>query len=374
MPKLLFFVTEDWYFCSHRLPIARAAMKAGFEVVLLTHVVSHGDIIRSEGIRVVPLALQRRSMNLLSELRTLSQIAQVYRTERPDIVHHLAMKPVLYGSLVAVLTGIPRVVNALAGMGYVFISDSLKALLLRTCIISLFRLLLNTKSSYLIVQNPDDADMLVKYGAVRKGRIRLIRGSGVDVTMFLPTEEPTRPLTVILPARMLYDKGVAEFVDAAKILAGRGCKGRFVLVGSVDPENPAAISEEQLQLWQREGSVEWWGHQHDMSAVLAQSHIVCLPSYREGLPKALLEAAACARPIVATDVPGCREIVRQGVNGFLVPVRDGEALARALQTLIDDEALRRLMGEKGREMVLKEFSEEIVVAETMAVYEGACRI
>lgn len=374
MPKLLFFVTEDWYFCSHRLPIAKAAMKAGFEVVVFANIGSHGDIIRSEGIRVVPLALQRRSMNPLRELKTLLRIVQVYRAERPDIVHHLAMKPVLYGSVAAFFAGTPRVVNALAGMGYVFISSRVKAHLLRAGIELLFRLFLNTKRSCLILQNPDDAEMLVKHGAVKQERIRLIRGSGVDVTMFVPTEEPASPLTVILPARMLYDKGVAEFVEAAKVLRGRGCKARFVLAGDLDPENPAAISQDQMQLWQQEGYVEWWGHRSDMSAVLAQSHIVCLPSYREGLPKALLEAAASGRPIVATDVPGCREIVQEGVNGFLVPVRDCHALAGAVQKLLADGNLRKAMGAKGRDMVVNEFSQERVVAETMAVYRGVCEL
>lgn len=367
-PKLLFLITEDWYFYSHRLPLARAAIKAGFEVVLLANIQSHGDMIRSEGIRIIPLVLQRRSMNPFREMKTLLQVVRVYRAERPDIVHHVAMKPVLYGSIAAFLTDIPGRVNALAGMGYLFISQTLKARVLRLCIKKLFYFFLNRNNSRLILQNPDDAEMFVENGIVGEDRICLIRGSGVDTQKFVPTPDPPPPIKVILPARMLLDKGVVEFVNSARILTQKGCKACFILVGQCDSQNPAAITEEQLKLWQQEHVVEWCGHQSDMATVFSQAHIVCLPSYREGLPKSLLEAAACGRPIVATDVPGCREIVRQGINGFLVPAYDSLALAEALHKLIDNKELREQMGANGREIVLNEFSEEKVVAETLALY------
>jgi glycosyltransferase involved in cell wall biosynthesis len=368
MPKLLFLVTEDWYFCSHRMPLAQAAIRAGFEVVLLANLHSHGEVIRSEGVGVIPLDIKRHSMNPLRELKTLLRIVKTYRAERPDIVHHVAMKPVLYGSIAAFLTGIPRVVNALTGMGYLFISESMKSRILRACIKRLFWFLLNRKRSRLILQNPDDAGMFLKYGIAEKALIYLIRSSGVDGAIFVPTPEPPQPITVMLPARMLLDKGVVEFVEAARILVKQGCTARFILVGKCDPGNPANISESQLKLWQQEKVIEWWGHQSDMPAVLAQAHIVCLPSYREGLPKALLEAASCGKPIVSTNVPGCREIVRDGVNGFLVPARNGFALAGALRKLIDNKELREQMGTKGRDIVLNEFSEENVVNETLSVY------
>jgi glycosyltransferase involved in cell wall biosynthesis len=352
VPKLIYFVTEDWYFHSHRLPLAQAAVKTGFEVVLLTNVQLHGDIIHSEGIRIIPIALQRHGMNPLREIKILLRIIKAYRAERPDIVHHVAMKPVLYGSMAAFLTGMPRVVNALAGMGSLFISQSLKSCILRACVKRLFRFFLNRKGSRLILQNPDDVDMFLKYAIAEKSSICLIRGAGVDAALFSPTSEPSQPITVMLSARMLFDKGIA----------------RFILVGKCDPENPAAISEQQLRIWQQERIVEWWGHQPDMPAVLAKSHVICLPSYREGLPKSLLEAASCGKPIVATDVPGCREIVRDGVNGFLVPARNGPALAEALRQLIENKDLRKQMGAKGREIVLREFAEQKVVNETLAVY------
>jgi glycosyltransferase involved in cell wall biosynthesis len=368
MPTLLFFITEDWVFCSHRLPLAVAAVKAGFDVTIITNVNSHGEKIRSSGIRLIPLPLRRSSMNPLRELKTLWQVICIYRSVQPDIVHHVAIKPVLYGSIAALAAGKPRVVNALTGMGYLFISNTLKAKLVRGFIKIVFSILLNIGRTRLIMQNSDDIKMLVEQGITDESRVRLIRGAGVSVTIFVPTPEPPIPITIILPARMLLDKGVVEFVNAARILKMQGCLARFVLVGGQDPENPANISDMQLGMWQQEGVIEWWGFQADMVSVFSKAHIVCLPSYREGLPKALLEAAACGKPIVATDVPGCREIVRAGVNGFLVPARDSDTLAEALRNLIDNKVLREQMGSNGREMVLNEFSEEKIIAETMLVY------
>jgi glycosyltransferase involved in cell wall biosynthesis len=369
MSKLLFFIAEDWYFCSHRLPLAREAIKAGFDVTLLTHVTSHADVIRSAGIKLIPLAMKRSSINPILELAIIVQVIRSYRSVQPDIVHNVAMKPVLYGSIAALITGIPCVVNALAGMGYLFISETLKARILRTGVKRLFSFLLNRNKSRLILQNLDDAGLFVKNCIVEKERIRIIRGSGVDVSLFVPSAEPPLPVTVILPARMLEDKGVKEFVEAAEILGKEGIDARFVLVGASDTENPTAISEQQLRHWQQKGTVEWWGHRSDMPAVFEQAHIVCLPSYREGLPKVLLEAAASGRPIVTTDVPGCREVVKEGSNGLLVPVKDSNALAAALRKLIENKELRKQMGAKGREIVLNEFSEEKVVAETLAIYQ-----
>jgi glycosyltransferase involved in cell wall biosynthesis len=369
MPKIIFFVTEDWYFYSHRLPIARAAIKAGFKVSLLTNVKTYGDLFRSQGIKVIDIPLQRRSVNPVREIKTIFKVINVYRSERPDIVHQVAMKPVLYGSIAAFIAGIPRVINALAGMGYLFIAKGFKAGIMRRVVSCLLKLIFRRKRVYLILQNPEDSQILVSSGIARRNQICLIKGSGVDVTMFAPAPEPPEPVVVILPARLLYDKGVAEFVDAARILIRKNYKARCVLVGDPDPENPAVVLPEQIRQWQEEKVVEFWGFQADMPAVLAKAHIVCLPSYREGLPKALLEAAACGKPIVATDVPGCREIVREGLNGFLVPARNSAALAEALIKLIDNKGLRLQMGSCGRKIVLDEFSEQKVVLETLTLYQ-----
>ena len=370
--KLLFLVTEDWYFCSHRLPPARAAQAAGYDIVVATRVGSRGADISAEGFKLIPIDLQRRSRNPFRELTTIAQIVKIYLQERPNVVHHVALKPVLYGSLAACLVRGPAVVNALAGMGFLFSSSSRLASVLRAVVSRLFRLLLNAGRNLLILQNPDDEAMLVNAGLVAAKRVRLIRGSGVDIQRFAPTPEaPTTPV-VMLPSRMLWDKGVGEFVEAAQLLRTRGSTARFVLVGNGDPDNPASISEGQLKAWHDSGVVESWGHCSDMPATLAQAHIVCLPSYREGLPKVLLEAAACGKPLIATDAPGCREIVRHGENGLLVPLRNAAGLADAIERLLGDADMRHAMGQKGRRLVELAFSEAKVAQQTLAVYRELC--
>ncbi len=363
LPKLLFFVSEDWYFCSHRLPLAVAASKAGYSVSVLTRVNRHGEAIRGAGLRLIPFPLSRRGMNPIGEFLTLARLLIVYLREKPDLVHHVAMKPVLYGTFAARLAGVPCVVNALAGMGWLFTSESAMARRLNPVVRLAFRFLLGP--TQVIVQNPDDAMFM---GALGLGHIRIVRGSGVDTRHFQPrAEEPGIPL-VVLPARMLLDKGIGEFVEAARQLKARGVGGRFALVGAPDNENPASIPLKQLEDWRSEGVVEYWGHRDDMSEVLSRAHLVCLPSYREGLPKVLLEAAACGRPMVATDATGCREIVRDGENGLLVPVRNSQALADAIEILLGDADLRRRFGRRSREIVEHEFSLEQVVTDTLAIY------
>ena len=365
---LLLLIAEDWYFWSHRLPLARAARQAGYQVVVVTRVRKLGRAIEAEGFDLVPLRLRRSGANPLLELRALAEIVGIYRRVRPNIVHHVALKPVIYGTLAARLAGVSRVVNSLAGLGFAYASTSWKARLLRSLLEPVFRCTLNLRNSRLILQNPDDIELFVSSGLVPSSRVRLIRGSGVDTALFRPTPEPKGPPAVMLAARMLWDKGVGEFVAAARELRARGVVARFILVGETDPENPSAIEPAQLHRWQEEGIVEWRGRRDDMPAVYAGCHLVCLPSYREGLPKVLLEAAACGRPIVASDVPGCREIVRHGVNGLLVPVRDSQALADALSRLVGDAEARRAMGERGRGIVVSEFGAERVATQILEVY------
>lgn len=367
-PHLLFVVTEDWFFCLHRLSLAVAAKRAGFEVSVATRVAEHGAVIESAGLRLIPLRLSRRSRNPLTEARLIADLVGLYRRERPDIVHHVAMKPVIYGSLAARLTGRRAVINALTGLGFLFTSDRLSARLLRPLVEAAFRGLLNAPICRTIVENPDDLRQLTDDGVVEPERIRLIRGSGVDLAKFSPSPEPEGPPLVVLPARMLWDKGVGEFVEAARRLSEEGVQARFALVGQRDAENPSAIAEAQLREWESSGVVEYWGFRSDMPKVFAQCHIVCLPSYREGLPVSLLEAAACTRAIVTTDVPGCREAVRHEENGLLVRRGDSAALADALRRLIGDPALRRTMGTRGRARAEAEFSLESVIAQTLSLY------
>lgn len=368
-PKLLFVVTEDWYFVSHRLPLALGAMRAGMDVAIATNVGSHGELIRQHGIELHPWALQRGSTGLVAEMRALFDLWKIYRRARPDVVHHVAIKPVLYGSLAAKLTGVRRVVNALGGMGSLFsVGAGGRRAGLKAAVLVGLRWLLGRRESLMILQNPDDRTLLVESARLREDSIRLIRGAGVDVGTFGASTPPGGIPLVVLPARMLSDKGVFEYVAAARKLKADGIEARFALVGGTDPCNPAHIDESQLARWNAEGVVEWCGKCEDMPAMLASCALVCLPSYREGLPKSLLEAASCGRAIVTTDVPGCREVVQHGVNGLLVPARDAAALAAALRALLCDAGLRTAMGQRGRELVLKNFSEEIVVQQTLDVY------
>jgi glycosyltransferase involved in cell wall biosynthesis len=368
-PKLVFFVTEDWYFVSHRLPLAKAAVNAGFEVVLVTRVRGHREVIEHAGARVVPLEIVRHGINPWEEMRTLGRVVSIYRNERPDVVHHVAVKPVLYGSIAARIAGVECVVNAMAGLGYLFVSSQLMARLLRRPVIWGMRSLLERSGSWLILQNADDAALFQRYGIVREKTIRLIKGSGVDLELFSadPPVNHSEPL-VVLPARLLWDKGIQEFVLAAVALREQGVRARFVLAGDIDSGNPASVAKAQILEWKLKYGIEWWGRCDDMPEVLTAADIVCLPSYREGLPKALIEAAACARPLVATDVPGCREVVTDGDNGFLVPAREHKGLASALKRLIEDPAMRTRMGQRSRELAEERFGIDHVIEQTLAVY------
>ena len=368
--KLLFLQTEDWTFWSHRLPLARAAKAAGYEVVVALNVDAHGERLRAEGFRVIPLDWRRGSVNLFQELFTLLAIVRLYAREKPDIVHQVAAKPILYGSLAARLCRLPAIANTLTGLGFVFVNESIKARLLRMVIRSAFKLALSLPNSKTTFQNADDHEMFIARGLGARERTALIRGSGVDVKHFSPQPEPEGAPLVILPARMLWTKGVVEFVSAARILRAAGVKARFALVGDPDFINRAAIPASRLAEWKSEGVVECWGHRDDMLNVYAQAHIVCLPSYHEGLPKALMEAAAVGRPLVAADVPGCREIVRHEETGLLVPARNSSALAEALGRLIEDQALRERLGRRARQAATEEFSQELVSKQTLDVYRG----
>lgn len=350
--------------------MAAAAVKAGYDVALLTHVQSDREVIEAAGIRIIPLDLQRRSLNPFRELKTLLAIINVYKREKPDIVHQVAMKPVLYGSFAARLVGCTRVVNALAGLGFVFSSNQVKARILRPLVAIALRLFLSWKGSRLILQNSDDLKLFVSSGFITAERIELIRGSGVDIISYRPSLFSENVPLVLLATRMLWDKGVLEFAEAVELLHKRKVKARFVLVGDSDEQNPAAISLQQIEEWQDKYGIEFWGRRTDMPQVFTQTHIVCLPSYREGLPKVLLEAAACGRPIVATDVPGCREIVRHNENGLLVPPKNAVALADALQLLIESPDMLAQMGARGRKIVEQEFAQELIIEQTLALYRS----
>ncbi len=367
-PHLVFVVTEDWYFVSHRLILAKNALTAGYQVSVITRINEHADIIRSAGIGLIDLPARRAGLGIIEGLAYFGRLIRLYRNLKPDLIHHVAIKPVIFGGLAAKLVGISRVVNALGGLGFVFTSSSIKAKTIRPVVSWLLRTALSGNHHVLILQNNDDSQLMIERKLVKQSAIRIIRGVGINPDHYHTEARSDNSCMVILPARMLKDKGVHEFVDAARQLKQEGIKARFVLVGSPDPENPASLSEDILNAWVSEQIVEYWGWRDDMKAIFAQSDIVCLPSYREGLPKALLEAAASSKPIVTTDAPGCREVVTHGFNGLLVPIGNSAALASALRTLITDPVKRQEYGKNSRTRAESEFNEANVLTATLRIY------
>ncbi|MBL8670118.1 MAG: glycosyltransferase family 4 protein [Alphaproteobacteria bacterium] len=370
-PLLLFLVTEDWYFCSHRLPLARAALREGFRVAVMCRVNRHAEIIRANGIALHPWGLDRRSLGPRAEMEALIEVVRLYKSERPTLVHHLALKPIIYGSIAARTAGVPHGVNALAGLGTVFTEESWRARALRRAVAALLRLTVNGRSLYFLSQNADDLVRLQRAGVLKPATpAGVIRGSGVDTAHFAPMPEPPAPPVVAaLVARMLRSKGVPTFVAAARILMARGAPVRLRLVGAPDPASPASVTAAEIEGWVSEGVVDWAGHVDDVRAVWRDAHIGVLPSsYGEGLPKSLLEAAACGRPVIATDIAGCREIARHGETGLLVTKNDPAALADAIERLASDAEMRRGLGSGARALVERELSADVVVRETLALY------
>ena len=378
MSKIVLFANTDWYLYNFRRSLALALREAGHELLLLSPPGEYGARLRALGLRWEPVPMDRRSLNPLREAAVLAHLWRLFRRERPDLVHGFTIKCAVYGSLAARAAGVPARVNAVTGMGYVFTSTDAKARALRPLVRLLMRAALDGRDARLILQNPDDVAVFEQARLVAPGQIRLIPGSGVDCVRFAPGESvgrghapdaDTPPFRVLLAARLLWDKGLAEFVDAARRLHGEGRAIDFLLAGDPDPGNPAAVPEATVHDWVAEGLLHWLGHVDDMPALFASVDVVVLPSYREGLPKGLIEAGACALPLVTTDVPGCREVVTDGVDGLLVPVRDAGALATAIARLHDDPVLAARLGAAARQRALDEFDERIVIARTQAVYQ-----
>ena len=370
-PTLIYLVTEDWYFWAHRLPQARAARDAGFRVAVATRVDRHGERIRSEGFDLHPLAWRRGSVNLIGAARAILEVARLYRRFQPDLVHHVSQKPILVGSLAARLAGIHRIVNAFTGLGFLFAAKSLDARLLRAAILPVLRFSAAGPSTRFLVENPDDRTTLEQLGIGAGGRTILIRGSGVDLARYEALPEPPEPVIIGCATRMLRIKGVAQLVEAFSLLRARGSTARLLLAGAPDPENPAAIPEAEIRAWAAQSGVEWVGQVEDVRKVWARSHVAALASQGgEGIPMSLMEAAACGRPLVATDVPGCREIVRDRETGLLVPPGSAAALADAIDRLVRDGDLRRRMGAAARARVTAGLDAGTVGRETVAVYNA----
>ncbi|KAA5597214.1 glycosyltransferase family 4 protein [Blastochloris sulfoviridis] len=366
-PRLVYLVTEDWYFVSHRLPMARAAKAAGFEVHVITRVDRHGPAILAEGFVLHPVDLKRGSTRPDHLLASVAAVRALYRRIRPALAHHVALQGVVIGALASTGLGLPAV-NALTGLGAVFLSKASPA---KRALLWLLPRLLARRETAALVQNPDDRALLLDMG-VDDGRIVLVPGSGVDVRRFQPLPEPEGEVTLAYVGRMLEDKGVRTLIEAHRRLRAAGSAPRLLLAGTPDPSNPASISESELGAWATEPGISWLGHVGDIVSVWRQAHIAVLASRREGLPLSLLEAAACGRAMIATDAPGCREVARDGVNALTFPVDDAAALAAAIGRLAGDDALRHRFAAESRRLAEEEFSAERVGRSIVDLYERLC--
>jgi glycosyltransferase involved in cell wall biosynthesis len=369
--KLIFLVTEDWYFWSHRLPMARAARDAGFEVAVATRVAEHGERIRAAGFALHPLRWRRRSIGPIASLAAIIEITRLYARERPLVVHHVALKAALLGGIAARLAHVPGVVSMIAGSGYLASARGIGARAIALLTRRAWPALLLRRGSRVIVQNEEDRDALVALRPAAAKRVHLIAGSGVDLAQFRPVPEPTEPVTFAYAGRMIGIKGVETLVAAHQKLREGGSDARLLLAGAPDPGNPSAIDGATLARWAALPGVECVGHVEDIRPLWARAHVAVLASHGgEGVPKSLIEAAAMGRAIVATDVPGTHDIARDGENALLVRPGNGEALAGALARLARDGDLRRRLGAAGRAIVERGFSDEAVAAATQAVYRA----
>ncbi|MEE3047084.1 MAG: glycosyltransferase [Pseudomonadota bacterium] len=368
--KTMIVCAEDWSFVSHRIGLGRAALVRGDEVVVACNTGAATEALRAEGFRVVNIPIARGGLSPLKSLRTVKALACLIRRENPDVIVNVAIQCVVLSVFAGMLVGARRSVNMVTGLGFLFVSGGAKAKVVRAIVSTILRVYARFGSVHIIVQNQDDLALMKGLG-FKENRISLVRGSGVDISAYAPADKaPGNPKTAIFVARMLWSKGLAELIEAARMLKSRGRDYRILLVGDVDPANPDSANEADLVSWQKDGLVEWLGKRSDVASLLRDADLAVLPSWREGLPKALLEAAACGLAMVATDVPGCREIVRDQENGILVPLRDANALANAIETLMEDDAKRAEFGKAARKLVENELCDGVIIAKTLAVVTG----
>ncbi|MFB6454317.1 glycosyltransferase family 4 protein [Chitinophaga sp. Hz27] len=373
--KLFIVVNVDWFFLSHRLPIALAAKKAGYDVTIVTADTGRADDIRRHGLKMINFPFKRSGMNVREEMKCIRWLYALYKHHKPDVLHHVTIKVSLYGSIAARLNKMNGIVNAISGLGYNFIDN--RGGITQRILLTMMKFGFRGGKRHFIFQNEDDVRMFRSLKIVDDKDVTLIKGSGVDLQEFEFNVKSLLQDTVqvLLPARMLRDKGVMEFIAAAEMLRPElEGKAQFILAGDIDHENLAAISAEELETISDGEYIRWIGYQRDVRQALQNADVVVLPSYREGLPKSLIEAAAIGRPIVTTDVPGCRECVIHEYNGFLVPARDAETLAAAMRRLILSEEMRIAMGERSRELAEKEFGVEKVVEKTLDIYKTLAQV
>ena len=371
--KILLFANTDWYLFNFRLSLAEKLKREGWDVVLISPPGEYGHKLIESGFNWIPFDFSNRSTNPFGEFAVILRLIRLYRRERPDLAHHFTIKCVLYGGIAARFSRGISVVNAVTGLGHIFTDSGLKARLLRPVVGLLYRKALNRNNARVIFQNEDDRLHFINTKLVDKSLTHLIRGSGVNCDVFSPNQvesvSDNKVVSVLFASRLLREKGIYELLGAAKILKASGLNVEFLIAGDLYPGNPSSLTESELDDIKKLDMVTCLGHVHDMQALLAKTDIVVLPSYREGTPRILIEAAAMEKPIVCTDIAGCVGLVEEGVNGFLVPVKAIDLLAEKLKILILDGQLRRNFGRAGREIVLSEFDEKRVLQKTFNVYQ-----
>ena len=372
--KLLIIVNVDWFFLSHRLPIAVAAAEQGYEVHIATSLTKPITELEKFGFTIHPIKLNRGRYDVFSILMYFSRIITLIPMIKPDLIHLVTIKPVLIGGIAARILRVPSVLYAISGMGYVFIGTSLIHRFLRKLISALYRFALHHRNSIVLFQNTTDQRDISSIADLNKSSCKIIKGSGVNTSLYKVTDLPAGKPIIMFPSRLLRDKGVYEFVNAAReLMLSENDPPRFVIVGDIDPENQSSLTDKEVKNWVNEGVIEHWGFQTDMFEVLSQASLVVLPSYREGLPKVLIEAAACGRAVLTTDVPGCRDAIIPNVTGKLVPVRDTPALKDEIRNLINDRRLLRKMGVAGRKLAIENFDLNFVVEKHLTIYQSLIR-
>ncbi|MCT7629696.1 glycosyltransferase family 4 protein [Aliarcobacter butzleri] len=365
--KILFVVNVDWFFISHRLPLALEALKKGYEVHLACGISDKKEYLENLGLKVHPLNLSRSGTGIKGELKAFIEIYNVLKKVTPDIGHFVTIKPVLYGGIASRFLNIHNKVFSISGLGFIFIKQGLKATIVRKLIKIMYGFALSGKNSHVIVQNQDDKAVV---NSIVKVPITLIRGSGVDLSQYIDIDENNNIIRVSMACRLLKDKGVFEYIDAAKILKQKLPNVEFEIYGDIDIHNPASLTEDDIEEIKKEEFIKVHGFSTNIAKVFSDTNIVVLPSYREGLPKVLIEAAACGRAVITTDVPGCRDAIEPNVTGLLCQVKNSQSLANQIEKLILDKDLRNSMGKAGRELAKKEFDIKKVVEKHFDIYEG----
>lgn len=365
--RIVLFANTDWFLYNFKRALARALRDAGHELILLSPPGEYGPRLREEGFDWRAFELSRSGINPVAELLVIRRLHRLYRSLRPDVVHHFTIKCVIYGSFAARMAGVARIVNSITGLGFAILAQTPKARLIRPVVLLLYRLAL--RKSYVLFQNRDNLETLQRFGVLKSAQVAVTPGDGIDVGKFVPVVDHSARQTVLMMGRLLRSKGVAEFVQAARLVCEQLPDARFLLAGAPDPGNPECVDAAQLAQWQAEATVEFLGQRSDVLALQQSADVVVLPSLQgEGMPRALLEGAACGKPMVATDVPGCRELVRHGENGFLVPPGDALALAEALLRLLREPALAARMGQAARDDVVNTYSDACVIKQSFQVY------